>query len=130
MTTSNQEQNQEPASNQNEEDTKAKRAIKWLEERGRTTAIVLFSITVCLFIFFCINTWKNFRNPRVSTGYERPEVNLAPKGVYDSMRYNILDDLSELMILMQLQKEIEEMQKDPSKVDSARVEELYKLLTQ
>jgi hypothetical protein len=130
MTTSNQEQNQEAASNQNEEDTKTKRAINWLEERGRTTAIVLFSIMVCLFIYFCINTWRNFRNPRVSTGYERPEINFEPKGVYDSMRYNIVDDLSELIILMELKKEIEEMQKDPSKADSSRVEELYKFLTQ
>jgi hypothetical protein len=128
MKTSNQEQNQEAASNQNEEDSKVKRAINWLEERGRTTAIVLFSITVCLFIYFCVATWKNFKNPRASTS-SRQEINFAPKGVYDSMRYNIVDDLSELTILMQLKKEIEEMQKDPSKADSARVEELYKLLT-
>jgi len=130
MTTSNQEQNQEVASNQDDKDTKVKKAINWLEERGRPTAIVLFSITVCFFIFFCINTWRNFSNPRVSTGNERPEINFAPKGVYDSMKYNIVDDLSELMILMELKKEIEEMQKDPSKADSARVEELYKLLIQ
>jgi hypothetical protein len=97
-----------------------------LDERPSRTGIfmaVILFIVLCLYTVSFINRWNN------PSGYD-PEnknpIELIRQGFGDSI--SISDKFSEYLLLLEIQKELEEMLQDTTRIDSTRVEELLKIL--
>lgn len=72
---------------------------------------------------------QRFKNPpekkimqEITAGYDSASLGIS------SAKQGILDDFSKYMILQQIKEEVEEMQRDSSKRDTVRINELIKML--
>lgn len=101
----------------------------WIDRRPSRTALVMAVILLVSFIYFCYTTIQRINNPpekkimqEIMQRYDSVNIDIS------SAKQGVLDDLERYMILQQVKKEVEEMRNDSSKRDTARINELMRIL--
>jgi predicted PurR-regulated permease PerM len=100
-----------------------------LDENPRKTAIWMAVILTVAFIIFIVRTVIFFNQPTQQSNsidlYRGIKQNyndsIAPK-------QRLISTLDEYILLIEIQDELEKMQENPDKIDTVRVNELYKKL--
>jgi hypothetical protein len=100
-----------------------------LDENPRRTAIWMAVILFVAFSVFMVRTVYRYRHPAEKKNVEL--MRTVDDRFLDSMsvRKTVTDDLTEYFMLLKIQEELEEMNKNPEKADTARVNELIKKLS-
>jgi hypothetical protein len=101
-----------------------------IDARPSRTASIM---AVILFLFFCFSMFRFYISftdvPSLRRSNSIPSQRLIEQ-IMDNIRdtTGFADRLNEYYFLMQIQNELNEMLSDTSKIDSARVEQLLKIL--
>jgi hypothetical protein len=104
------------------------KARVWMDENRRTTAIAMFATLLLSFSYLMFRVaflHQNNLNSGVNDTFK--EVN---KSFGDSARSRLSEDMEEYIMLKQIQMELEGMMNDTSQIDTVRVGEILKYLTQ
>jgi len=123
MKTSKPEQNEQTSENL----STWNKFLNKLDARPSRTATCMAVILIISFIFSTVHLVYRLNQPK-------PEVSQPVPALIQQMRIqmtdsmSISDKLNEYFILLEIQRELQEMMRDSSKIDSARVEQLYEIL--
>jgi hypothetical protein len=99
-----------------------------LDARPSRTASIMAIILLVSFLLGLYEFYQAYNKPNTSPDIKPTKmlIDQVREGLTDTV--NIYDKIEEYFFLLDVQKELEEMQRDSTKLDSARIEQLYDLL--
>jgi hypothetical protein len=129
MKTSNQDRNDNLSDgNPSNENSAWANFKEKIDARPSRTATIMAFILVLVFAISMVRTYKSFTKPADYTG------NAPSQRLIEQIHQNYIDSvgfsgrINTYFILLEIQKELLEMQNDSTKMDSVRIEQLLNIL--